>query len=70
MATQRYKVIGTQPVLGDKMPGESFDGPIDPGVESFLIGIGAIKVVSHDVEADKRINTPDQSKKAASKKKA
>ena len=63
--TVRYKVIGSQPVLGNKNPGETFDGPIDPGVEEFLLGIGAIKIVSHDVEHDKRLAENQKKRKKA-----
>jgi len=45
MASKRYEVIGTQPVLDNRMPGEVFTAMIDEVQERFLIGIGALKVL-------------------------
>lgn len=61
---KRYTVTGDQPVLGDKMPGETFDAVLPEDQERFLVGINAIKVISTDVAADKRIHSP-KSKKAS-----
>lgn len=58
---KRYKVIGSQAVLGDHLPGETFDADLADDQEEFLIGVGAIKVVSTDVKSDKRINPDDTS---------
>lgn len=66
---KRYTVTGTQPVLGDKMPGETFDGVIPEGEEQFLLGIGAIKIISNDVASDKRIAPESSSDKQATTKK-
>lgn len=55
VAVKRYKVTGTQPVLDDKQPGETFDAVIPESEEAFLLQIGAIRVVSVDTAADKRI---------------
>jgi hypothetical protein len=68
---KRYEVTGTQPVLGDKMPGEKFDANMDEGQERFLLSIGAIKVISQDVAHDQRFaqNKAEESKAADEPKK-
>lgn len=65
---KRYEVTGTQPVLDNRMPGEKFNADIDPGQEQFLLGIGAIKIISQDAESDKRL--AQNKKSSPSKKKA
>lgn len=64
---ERYQNVGTQPILGDRMPGDIWDGTIPEGQKQFLLGIGALKIISHDVQADQRIKT---TKTARPKKKA
>lgn len=63
---KRFKVIGSEPVLGDKQPGETFDAALPEDQESFLVRIGAIKVISSDIAADQRLSD----KKVSGKKKA
>lgn len=43
--SKSYRVVGQQPVL-DHQPGEKFDAKLDEAHEEFLVGIGAIEVVS------------------------
>lgn len=59
--SKRYEVTGTQPVLDNRMPGEKFNADIDPGQEQFLIGIGALRIISHDAEHDQRFAENKQS---------
>jgi hypothetical protein len=68
---KRYKVTGEQPVLDDRKPGDVFEATLDPGVENFLLTIGAIKITSTDPEHDQRLatNQPKETKKASGKKK-
>jgi hypothetical protein len=44
MSKQRYKVVGTQPVL-DHAPGATFEAKLPEDQEAFLLQIGALKVV-------------------------
>lgn len=62
---KRYKVIGEQPFEGHA-PGESFDGGLTDGQETFGLSIGAIKIVSTDVAHDQRLA---QNKAGTAKKK-
>jgi hypothetical protein len=41
---KRYRVVGTQPVMVHE-PGSTFVAVFHPGLEEFLIGIGALEVV-------------------------
>lgn len=61
---KRYQNTGTQPILDNRMPGETWDGVVPEGVEQFLLGIGALKIISTDVAADKRIHSKKSDKKA------
>lgn len=45
--TKTYKVTGSQPTL-DHQPGETFKQSIPATLESFLLGIGALRVVEED----------------------
>ena len=54
MSLKRYKVTGVQPVEGHA-PGESFDADLGDDKEKFLLGIGAVRVVSNDPTSDKRM---------------
>jgi hypothetical protein len=67
---KRYKVTGTQAVLGGKLPGSVFEEDIDPGVEKFLLGISAIEVVPEPEPKPKPEPDPEPAKKVpeASKK--
>jgi hypothetical protein len=58
---KRYMHTGTQPILDNRQPGETWDGEMDEGQEKFLVGIGAVKIISDDVTADKRVS-PEKAK--------
>ena len=42
--SKRYKVVGTQPVLGNA-PGQTFIANVDQAQEDFWVQVGAVKVV-------------------------
>lgn len=65
---ERYQNVGTQPILDNRMPGEIWNGTIPEGQKQFLVGIGALKVISTDVGADDRLKPSN--KRASTKKKA
>lgn len=60
---KRYKVVGEQPVLDNRMPGDTFDATLPEDQEAFLLQIGAIKVVSNDPKTDKRLSKSDSDTK-------
>jgi hypothetical protein len=51
MSKRRYKVIGSQPILGH-LPGESFEADIPEDQEAFLKQIGGIRAVGGPAPQD------------------
>jgi hypothetical protein len=51
MSKKRYKVIGSQPVLGH-LPGETFEANIPEDQEAFLKQIGGIRAVGGTPPSD------------------
>lgn len=49
MTKKRYKVVGTQPIMGHA-PGETFEASIPADKEAFLVQIGGIKVLEAKTE--------------------